>query len=134
MRLPLFQGQQQPIHLGLTTRQHGWRSFFPQRELANTVQKYQIENDMAPPLLNRKRPKKEVPAQNCRFVHKATSLGSPVRQLKLAVPGNRPANDSTSAFSMPVMANLPACKHSFRPANLLDCLLSSSEIDDSLCA
>ncbi len=60
-------GQQQPIYLGLTTRRHGWCSFFPQRELANTVQKYQIENDMAPPLLNRKRPDQELPAKNCGF-------------------------------------------------------------------
>ena len=38
--------------------------FFPQRELVNTGQKYRIENDMAPPLVNRKLPNQELPAKN----------------------------------------------------------------------
>lgn len=49
MRLPLLQASNGPVYLDLTTRRHGWRSFPPRRELANTDQEYRFENDMVEP-------------------------------------------------------------------------------------
>ena len=127
MRLPLFQASNGPSTLDLTTRRHGWRSFPPRRELANTDQKYQMENDMALPLLNRKRPDQEVPAETCGFEPPANCFAPTVFLRSVNSPLLRHAifqHRKTAAPQFPATAaeNRPAGKHALRQTNLPDCL------------
>ena len=117
----VISGQQRPVYLDLTTRRHGWRSFFPRGNWQTRTKNVEWKMTWLPPSLNRKRPDREVPAKNCRFRYK------PVVSLNREFPLTRTVRWSsgnridTSAFPMPDMANLPAGKQSHRPTDLLDC-------------